>query len=582
MSLQETKLHLIQLLGDADNKVIALSGKWGTGKSHLWRDVKENSQDLAVKKAIYVSLFGMSDMNQLKLKAVQSAIPNAEENSAAMENIRTALRGAKKVLEAVHKGFAALDEVALLAVPSLLSGKVIVLDDIERKHEKLSIEEVLGFIDEFTQQHRARFVLILNDDQLAKREVWDTLREKVIDQEVRLLTTPDEAFGIAVGLTPSHYTDWIRKAAKTCGVNNIRVVRKIIRAVNRILNNRQLEDALLVRVVPSIVLLAAINFKGIENGPDFQFVLAGGADWEVLLADNNEEATDEDKRKAKWRLLLSELGIMECDEFETLVVDFLESGQFDTDAVSKIVERYATETDVMQAREKAQKFLERFIWDHRLSEADLVEQAKELVPVSKHLDPYVATDLHSALSSLPNGQVVSEAIVQGWLGEFRTQQRDDINDENPFGRPLHPDINAEFAAIKSKAQAKATLFETSKSIVEHSGWGTRQELVMRGATAADFESTIRSLDIQDLRFFMRHMLDMLLNRQAYDGHFGSAMDRFVEACRNIALNPSSGRLGALIKRLFKDAKLASEVEPPLTSVTTPPAVAAATAGQDGA
>jgi hypothetical protein len=31
MSLQETKQHLIQLLGDADNKVIALSGKWATG-----------------------------------------------------------------------------------------------------------------------------------------------------------------------------------------------------------------------------------------------------------------------------------------------------------------------------------------------------------------------------------------------------------------------------------------------------------------------------------------------------------------------------------------------------------------------
>jgi len=35
MSLQATKNHLIQLLDDQDNKVIALSGKWGTGKSHL-------------------------------------------------------------------------------------------------------------------------------------------------------------------------------------------------------------------------------------------------------------------------------------------------------------------------------------------------------------------------------------------------------------------------------------------------------------------------------------------------------------------------------------------------------------------
>lgn len=584
MSLQETKQHLIQLLSDADNKVIALSGKWGTGKSHLWREVKEGSHDSAVNRAIYVSLFGMSDMNQLKLKAVQSAIPKADENSAAMESVRTAFKGAKKVLEAVHKGFAALDEVALLAVPRLLHGKVIVLDDIERKHEKLSIEEVLGFIDEFTQQHEARFVLILNDDQLAKREIWDTLREKVIDQEIRLLTTPEEAFGIAINLTPSNYSDWIKKAVEVCGVNNIRVIRKVIRAVNRILGGRQLEDAVLARVVPSIVLLAAINFKGIEYGPDFQFVLAAGSesDWDELLEDKQRKTDENDKRKAQWRLLLKELGIVACDEFEALVVDFLESGQFDAGAVSKVVERYAAETDAMRAREKSHEFMKQLVWDHHLSEAELVERAKELIPISMRLDPYIVSDLCSALSSLPGGQNVGEAIVQGWLGWFRTQGHDDFNNENPFDKPLHPDISAEFEAVKTRVQSNATLFETCTHIVKHRGWGTRQEVVMKTTTAIEFESTIRSLDIDDLRFFMRHMLDIRIQRQVYDHHFGSAADRFTEACRNIVSAPASGRLGTLIKRLFKDANLGSEVDPPGIPIAPVPAAVAAPPGQDRA
>lgn len=33
MSLNDTKAHLLELLGDDENHVIALSGKWGTGKS---------------------------------------------------------------------------------------------------------------------------------------------------------------------------------------------------------------------------------------------------------------------------------------------------------------------------------------------------------------------------------------------------------------------------------------------------------------------------------------------------------------------------------------------------------------------
>ena len=63
MSLKETKEHLLELLGDADNKVIALSGKWGTGKTHLWGEVMNESKDETVNGALYVSLFGLSSID---------------------------------------------------------------------------------------------------------------------------------------------------------------------------------------------------------------------------------------------------------------------------------------------------------------------------------------------------------------------------------------------------------------------------------------------------------------------------------------------------------------------------------------
>ena len=66
MSLKKTKDQLIKLLGQPDNTVIALSGKWGTGKTHLWNEVKDESGDDSVKKALYVSLFGLSSVDQVK------------------------------------------------------------------------------------------------------------------------------------------------------------------------------------------------------------------------------------------------------------------------------------------------------------------------------------------------------------------------------------------------------------------------------------------------------------------------------------------------------------------------------------
>lgn len=88
------------------------------------------------------------------------------------------------------------------------------------------------------------------------------------------------------------------------------------------------------------------------------------------------------------------------------------------------------------------------------------------------------------------------------------------------------------------------MVEASNHIIEYSGWGTVQEVAMKRATADDFESAIREMDIEDLPKFMRRMIQMRLQRSTYDQHFGHATDRFIEACRTIAndQSPESDRL----------------------------------------
>ncbi|GAB5101387.1 P-loop NTPase fold protein [Caballeronia sp. HLA56] len=560
MSLQESKQHLIHALGDRENKVIALSGKWGTGKSHLWREAKAERTDEEATRAVYLSLFGVLDMNQLKLKAVQSTLARAHEGGAAAEAVRGAIKGARKVLQGFHKGFAALDDVALLAVPRLLRGRLIVLDDIERKHKNLGVDEVLGFIDEFVQQHDARFLLILNDDQLHERAEWDTLREKVIDLEIRLLTTSEESFEIATSLTPSPYSAAIKHAVSVCGVDNIRVIRRINRIVNRILGDRELDPAVLSRVVPSIVLLSAIHFKGLDDGPDFQFVLKSGASsWEEILGEKKQEPDDESKKKARWRLLLDGLAIISSDEFETLVVQYLESGQFDATAVEAIIDRYAAETETMRARENAYGFLKRLVWDIDLTDPEIVELGKTMIPTASHLDPQTVTDLCTAISEFPGGDKVGHSIVQTWIERFREQAEPVSMDEDAFGRKLHPDIIMEYARTEDRRLAKATLWETVRDIVVKSGWGTREQMILQKATAAEFEHVIRTLPMDERAFFLRQMLRMRIERANYDRHFGSATQHFADACRAIASSTPPGRLGGLITRLFNDAGIGEEL-----------------------
>jgi hypothetical protein len=78
MSLVRTKQNLLDILADSKNRVVALSGKWGTGKSHLWKEVQGASSDPQVKAAVYVSLFGLSSLSELRLKVAQGVLPKLE------------------------------------------------------------------------------------------------------------------------------------------------------------------------------------------------------------------------------------------------------------------------------------------------------------------------------------------------------------------------------------------------------------------------------------------------------------------------------------------------------------------------
>lgn len=568
VSLKKTKDQLVKLLRQADNNVIALSGNWGTGKTHLWNEVKSESRDANVKNALYVSLFGLSSVDQFKRKLIETAIPGVESHGGLFDGIKSLFGTGVKVLSTHYKALAALNELnVLLMAPVVLRGKVIVIDDIERKHEKLGIDEVLGFIDEYSKQHGSRFVLVLNDDQLSNKgdqeKLWATFREKVIDQEIRLSTTADEAFAIAIGIASSKYAEALKRASAACGLTNIRIVVKIIRASNLILAGRDLEDAIQARVVPSIVLFCAIHYRGLVDGPDFKFALnAGNSDWAGFARDKNKEPTPAELREDRWRILMHDLGIHGCDEFEKRLVEFLESGLFEAGSIEAVIAHYVAEKEAMEAREAAHKFLKRVFWDHRVDEAQLVAEAAAFPACAGLLDPFIATQLDSALTAMPGGAPIGAAIVDGWIEAFKASNPTTANDDNPFNNPQHPKIQAEFAAIKANAHANATVVDACMDIIQKNGWGTLQEVAMRRATAADFEAAIRGMaDLDMLRHFMRRMIEMRLQRETYDPHFGTATERFVAACRDIANDAASPRLSGLIHRLFDGTALASELAP---------------------
>jgi hypothetical protein len=587
MSLARTRQNFLDILADPANRVVALSGKWGTGKSHLWKEVQAASTDKQVKTAVYVSLFGLSSLSELRLKVAQGVLPKLEAGSQVAESIKNGYAGVKKVLKSIHSGFSALDELALIATPMMLKGRFIVIDDIERKHDKLSIDEILGFIDDCVQSMECRILLILNSDQLGDKKLWELFREKVIDQEIRLDTSPNEAFDIAVKLTPTTYVPHIKPAVEACNLTNIRIIRKIIRVVNRLLASRgHLSDQVLSRVVPSATLLSAIHYKGLDEGPDFDFVLGYESSLVALMKKNDakrrgEEDTPEMKARERWRLLLEKLGIQGTDSFEALVVDYLKSGLIDLTEVDKIIDRYVSEAEALDARKRRFDFFDKVIWHPEISEPELLEDLRRLVPEAALHDMYSITALHDEAMKLPNGQPVARELIDRWLAAFRArlaagEERGFDPDFHFFHQPVHPEINREVRGLQARHNASTSLPEVCRKVAEKHSWGSREEAFMKSVTPADYEAAILAARGEGLKLLLLQSMDFVKNRSAYETSFGGALDAFIAACRSLSQRQDiDARWKSLIRNLFRDAGR----EEDLSTVVRPPGVGDIVAAQ---
>lgn len=564
MSIEKTKEQLHHLLKDNGYPVIALSGKWGTGKSHLWDEVRTESVDTKVNKAVYVSLFGLSTIDQVKRKLIERTIPIVEGKSPIVDGFMNIIDVGLTAGAEHFKALAAIKDVNLLLMaPVALKEKVIVIDDIERKHEKLGIDEVLGFIDEYSKQYKTRFVLILNDDHLSQKEeqkaLWTTFREKVIDQEIKLSTTPKEAYCIASKLNPSKYSEAIKQASVKCSLTNIRVISKIIRIINKLLLNSDLSEPIQHRVIPSVVLFSAIHFRGLIDGPDFEFALnIGESNWDMVAKHENHEPSAKDKQEINWRLFMNRLGIYGCDEFEHSLVNFLESGLLDIGVIEPVIERYKSEHDYLEAKQSVHNFIQKVLWDYRLTEKMLIDDAKALVDVCYLLDCSTVSNFCFIVEKyLSVGAQISDEAINKWVKH--NQSTSDLN--IPFDYKLHPKIQEHLDAMTEECNAKKSVLDVVLYIYAHSSWSTVHSSVLKKATTDDFEYAIRNTEnIEDFKDFMLQMTEFAMNRTSHNQTFGTAVEHFIQACKNIVNNPDETRLGSIIKTIFENRKLEVELK----------------------
>ena len=192
---------LNRFLKTKESHACLVYGPWGVGKTYAvetWISTLKNNELFKDYKVIRLPLFGVSHVNDLNAMALkEEGLRN--QFVSWLKNLNHDVSAG---VEPVSVGIPLIGMVATLLKEKHNEKKklLFVIDDIERKDNSLTIEEVLGFVDSLPMGN-TKAILITNLDKLDKddRETFNGFKEKVIQDEYVLQSPQKEAIISIIG-----------------------------------------------------------------------------------------------------------------------------------------------------------------------------------------------------------------------------------------------------------------------------------------------------------------------------------------------------------------------------------------------
>jgi hypothetical protein len=460
------------------------------------------------------------------------------------------------------------ENIALILLPPLIKKRLIVIDDIERKNKALDIDELLGMLDEYSEIHDTRFLILLNTDKLEDSSMWATLHEKVIDAEVVLNPTTNETFAIAAQGNTNHYLESVRTAIEVLNIRNIRVIQRILKTTEFIAKKTKISaDIEHARWIPSTVLLTASHYHAAENTPSFAYLKSFNP-YAYLLGDKSKEKRD--PKEVDCEILLKKLGISAIDAYEEIIYQYLQSGLLDTGKLNTLFEKFINEQCISKANTEQAKFLHDYYWDAHKSNDELLDKAKGLDSLISTMTAHDISEVVEIIEELGD-KTLSQKMLLSWLQKYEESadtRSVNISFEINKTRKLHPDILAKLASIKDQQHPRLSLVETANRISKNSSWGEREKKTLGSSTSQEYQSALKQITGDDLYLFLKVHIEWVRQNTPFDDNFERATNNFLAACAYIHLTESNSRLAKIVARFFDYHGLREKLEPPTASQQT--------------
>lgn len=194
------------------NGALLLSGRWGSGKSHLLRQIQANLNEHSKYVMVMISLFGVDNAEAMKLKVKEKIIPliaapnESEKKTRFFESSRNWLRSLMQTARYNPKFSVVADSLLSVNVYDLVeikqevlclrNGKlhsrelVLVFDDFERC--SINQNDLMGAVNEYVENRKIKTILVADESRITS-EVYREMKEKIITHTIQLQTDYREA-----------------------------------------------------------------------------------------------------------------------------------------------------------------------------------------------------------------------------------------------------------------------------------------------------------------------------------------------------------------------------------------------------
>lgn len=522
-ALQRATNTLVAFLKDEDQRVAALKGAWGVGKSFFVRTFIKERRETLPPFVAFASVFGLRTLEE-----VRSVVMGSIETTAIQKALRTG-RSLSKFLSQIRPSIAGIG----FNIPDLSNaafwylaknkGILVVLDDLERAHDDLSLDELLGFASSLTENSKAKVLLIFNEGNLNEERAkkLSRYREKVIDAELEYRPNAAELVRRFLPTTAVH--EALIRCLNASGGPNIRLILRAKRAI------RDVEHALKKSGFDAdkddLAQIARVMwFYHVSPRPVTVETLKKCYTQNVLTRSRREENSEEDKQIAE----LADAGGLQLTDLDELVVEYLRSGYLSDEVLAEFVSEEKKRRQKAEYQRRSWEAYRPWANDFRAGLSEVVE------PVEKLLDDYAdKIDLQTLRGHCDFLSGFGRETTKWWVQHVKS-----------FAPSLEPHWLEEYLAGVPDHAALEILKQRQASLVEtFDAKATIWRIVEKQSWHPDDIATLNLLSSEHYRKWLR---------TEQDEGFLSTLRGFLRICHPSSSESNSAALGNKLFEVLRE------------------------------